>query len=424
MMEKRLLRNWLLLNRNSCKKQGRIILALSLCLYILPVISQVNKVGNPGFETKIDCSINAFQLYKATYWNSIDSTKIGCGGFYYNSCSTNPTTKTPSNTYSFQYPRSGNAYIMSQMYCLSPSCSGPYYRMYPKNRLLTNLTAGTVYCAKMYVNLVNTCQYGIDAIQMYFGDSSLDTITTCGGSITYLNPQVSNSIGNVIGDTLNWIEISGTFTATGNEKYLVIGCFKPDAAVTNTVANSTYPMWAGYNIDDVSVIDYNLPAYAGPDKNINLGDSAFIGRPPEIGLDCTWTTGTVTVGDSAGIWVKPTSTGTFSYVVTQNICGNIKTDTVNVNISSGINENTAFANSISTFPQPAKDILNIGLSNYYDSTVQMKIIDVNGKEILNKEFSVPNNKTILSTENLSNGVYILQIISKNQITQKRLIIAK
>jgi hypothetical protein len=231
------------------KMTNRLSILFVLTILLTSVRAQVNLVGNPDLETKIDCSIGAFQLHKAKNWCSIDSTQIGCGGFYYNSCSTNiGATTTPKNTYSFQYPRSGNAYIMSQIFCISPSCTGPYYRQYMKNRLVSNLNPGTVYCAKMYVNLVNTCQYGIDAIQMYFGDSSIDTIQTCGGTLYYLIPQVSNPVGNVIGDTLNWIEVSGTFTATGNEKYLVIGCFTPDAVVTKTVANSSWPLWAGYKV--------------------------------------------------------------------------------------------------------------------------------------------------------------------------------
>ena len=175
----------------------------------------------------------------------------------------------------------------------------------------------------------------------------------------------------------------------------------------------------------MSVIDFNLPAYAGPDKNITLGDSAFIGRPPEVGLECVWSTGTTTVGTGGGLWVKPTTTGTFSYVVTQNICGNIKKDTVNVNISSGIDENMAFAQSISVYPQPAKDVVNISLSNYYEASVYLKISDVTGKLVGSSELIVRNGKTQLETTEIQNGVYILQITNgRQQTVSKRLVITR
>jgi hypothetical protein len=256
---------------------------------------------------------------------------------------------------------------------------------------------------------VNKCQYGIDALQMYFSDASVDTIQTCGIPLTYLLPQVTNTLGNVIGDTLNWIEVSGTFTANGTEKYVVIGNFISDVALTKTVINSTYPKWSGYNFDDISLIDFNLTAYAGLDQNIALGDSAFIGRPPEIGLECTWTTGTNTVGTGGGIWVKP-PLGTYSYVVTQNICGNIKTDTVNVNVSpSGISENEFFANGISIYPQPAKDILNISLKPYYEAIVKVEVSDANGRLILSSDFTVINGKSIIDLHKFENGLYLISL---------------
>lgn len=394
-------------------------------LFMSNLFGQVNLVSNPSFEDKYNCNIALSELYKAKYWNSLDSIKLVCGGDYYNACSINTNvTTTPKNVLSFQYPKTGTAYIASQFYCTS-SCSSPYFRSYPKNRLVSNLVAGKVYCAKMYVNLINTCKFGIDAVQMYFGDISVDTISYCGLPLTYLTPQVSNPAGNILTDTLNWIEVSGTFTASGTEKYLLIGNFKSDAAVNKSVVDNSQADWSAFNIDDVSVIDYNLPAYAGPDKNINLGDSAFIGRPPEIGLECTWTTGTTTVGTGGGIWVKPTSLGTFSYVVTQNLCGNIKTDTVFVNMSSGVSENILFAQSIGIYPQPAKDVLNISLSNYYESSVKVKLFSIEGKEIESKELQLSDYKTSIPTQNLSNGVYILQLTNgKSQTVNKRLIITK
>ncbi|HWY11734.1 MAG TPA: T9SS type A sorting domain-containing protein [Bacteroidia bacterium] len=385
----------------------------------LTINGQVNLVNNPSFEDYYDCNLPNY-IAKAKYWNSIDTTKPGAAGDYFNVCYPN----VPYTTSSFQYPKTGNGFILATFYCTSPTCVYPNFRTYPRNRLKNYLIGGKVYCVKMFVNLTNTSPNAIDALGVHFGDVTLDTIKYCMMKLTYLSNGVSNSAG-IINDTLNWVEVSGTYTATGTEKYLVIGNFKTDAATNSTTTGVGGGVFSEYNIDDVSVIDYNLPAYAGPDKNINLGDSAFIGRPPEIGLECTWTTGTTTVGTGGGIWVKPLTLGTFSYVVTQNICGNIKTDTVNVNMSTGINENTLFAQSISIYPQPARDLVNISLSYFYDKSIEVKIFDVTGKEIDKKELEVTQGKAQIPTVNLSEGVYILQIInSDHQTAQKRLIIAR
>lgn len=419
----RSLKNWLSQNSDTCKKQGRVILALFL--YSCQVQAQVNFVSNPSFEEHYTCNINFNEIYLAKYWSGIDSSNLLCGGDYYNSCSTNMNTSVPKNVFSFQYARTGGAYVeCGSFYCPTPACSPNNQRMYVRNRMKTNLIAGTTYCVKMHVNLINKCKFAIDALHIYLADVSADTISTCNIPLIYITPQITNTLG-IISDTLNWIEVSGTFTANGTEKYLVIGNFSPNSSVNTSTVNPSQPGWSTYNIDDVSVIDYNLPSYAGPDKNIFLGDSAFIGRPPEIGLDCSWSTGTLTVGDSAGIWVKPTAPGTYSYVVTQNICGNIKTDTVNVNVSPGsVNENTMFANSIGIYPQPAMDLVNISLSYFYEPTVSIKITDINGRVVRASELVVRSGKAQIETSELTNGVYTLQLISKNQITQKRLIITR
>ncbi len=419
----RSLKNWLSQNSDTCKKQGRVLLAL--LFFTGNIHAQINFVSNPSFEDKYTCTIGLSELFRAKFWNALDSTKLLCGGDYYHACSTNMNaTTTPSNVFSYQYPRTGKAYALSGYYCPPPTCSSSIQRGYMKNRLKNNLIVNTTYCVKMYVNLVEKCNLAIDALHIYLGDSNVDTIGTCSIPLTYITPQITNTLG-IIADTANWIEVSGTFTASGNEKYLIIGNFLPNSSVNSSTVNTGQSDWSAYNVDDVSVIDFNLPAYAGPDKNIFLGDSTFIGRPPEIGLDCTWTSGTITVGDSAGIWVKPSSPGTYSYVVTQNICGNIKTDTVNINVSpSSINENTMFGNSIGIYPQPAKDLVNISLSYFYDPTVEIKITDVTGKMIRNESLVVRNGKTSFNTSEFHDGVYLLQIISKNQIAQKRVIVSK
>ena len=188
-------------------------------------------------------------------------------------------------------------------------------------------------------------------------------------------------------------------------------------------------------IKESEILNYQIKLYPNPVSNtlyISSEQSEFKNAQIEISnylgqtilkqslkneIDVSWLS-------SAGIWVKPTSLGTFSYVVTQNICGNIKTDTVNVNMSSGVNENILFAQSIGVYPQPAKDAVNISLSNFYEPTIQIKIYDVNGRLVRNENLAIHNGNTQIETSEFCNGVYTLQLISKNQIAQKRLIITR
>ena len=417
-----MLKNWSSINSAIIEvNQGRLWSALVFLFLGFKLIAQVNLVPNPSFESYTTCPTNVLGNNFTLNWKSLDSiNSTDCSFEYYNVCAGN-IPHNPSRYY--QNPRTGKGMVLLLMY-LNGSFTN--YRTPMRVKLKQTLTACSVYCAKMHVNLAEQCRFAIDGFGMYFDNGVLDTVQDCGRVVNFVTPQVSNPLTNIINDTLNWIPISGTFTANGSEIYLTISNFLSETQTSTVITNPSFPIdLSEYLIDDVSVIDFNISAYAGPDKNIFLGDSVFIGRPPEIGLDCTWTTGTVTVGDSAGIWVKPTTPGTYSYVVTQNICGNIKTDTVIVNVSpSSINENTFFANSISLYPQPAKDVLNISLSNYYEPTIQVKIVDVNGRIVKSEDLSVKQGKAQLNTYELNNGVYIIQLKnSAHQMAMKKLIIS-
>lgn len=398
----------------------KTVIALKFLFNTNQVLSQVNYVSNPSYEDLYNCN-PPYIIPLSKQWNCIDSSKPNLAGYNYNTCFGN----VPLNGATYQYPKTGNGYIRINFYCTSP-CTYTNSRTYPKNRLKGTLINGNTYCAKMHVNLQNTSPYAIESLQMLLIDGSVDTIKYVNMPLTYLTPQITNTLG-IINDTLNWIEIKGTFVANGTEKYLIIGNFKTDVA-TSITSNTTGlggGIWSEYMIDDVSVIDFNLAANAGPDKNITLGDSAFIGIPPEVGLECVWASGTTTIGTGGGLWVKPTSVGTFSYVVTQNICGNIKKDTVNVNVSPGsVSENEIFAQSISFYPQPAQEYLSIYFHSYYDANINCLIQDINGKEVLRRELPVNQFKAQLDLSGLDNGVYFLHFKTPNdRIAIKRLVIA-
>lgn len=391
----------------------RRILIYLIIFVISKSVAQVNYVNNPSFEAMNSQTVTSNFTSNCYYWKALDSTKQnGIGACYW-------WDNMPGIGYC--KARTGKNKIRQTFYCTPATCTYTNSRYYPRNTLKSTLSFGITYCVKMYVQRQEVCPYNMADFQIYFGDNSLDTTKYCTLPLTYLSPQITNTLG-IISDTANWVEVSGTFVANGTEKYLVLGCFKPDTNITRSPTGLAFGDWAEYFVDDVSVVDFNLPASAGPNKNINLGDSAFIGRPPEVGLECTWTSGSFTVGTGGGLWVKPTTPGTYSYVVTQNICGNIKTDTVNVNVSpSLISEHTLFGQSINLFPQPSNDIVKLTFRNYSEETISIEIQDTNGKTVYLKDEYLRNNFTIIRTDNLSDGIYYLKIKnSKDQFATKKL----
>ena len=412
---KRLLRNYLL---------------LSSILSFLSYKAQVaNYISNGSFEEVIDCKQLTFQphLSRAKFWLSIDS--LSNGGRFVSYCNSD----VPINGNTFQFPKTGNAYVICTWYYNN-------LRGYSKNRLKKNLIAGKTYCVKFYVNITNKSPYGMDGFGAYFGDGSIDTIKKCTVPLNYVNPQVKNPLGNVITDTLNWVPITGTFTANGTEKYMLLGNFLADNAVTTaSIGGPYYPqLWTDVCIDDVSCIEADAPAYAGPDKYVLAGDSVYIGRERDFAVDpyCVWyqLPNATSIDTTSGIWVKPTQTTT--YVVQQNLeCGSLKWDTVVVRVGyTGNVELEMLNDKLKIYPTPANEMLNVVFTSVSSGQSAVgseqlegfvfEIINSLGQVIREEELQFKEGKAIIDTKDLESGVYVMTLKSGNDSRVSRRFLVK
>jgi len=339
----------------------------------------VNYVNNPSFELALP-SISITPWDAAKYWSSLDSNN--CFTSYLRSADLGTI---PYNSTGFQYPRTGHNYILTQFYCEPSQCGGSG-RAYPKNRLKSTLNPNQIYCVKYHVVNTNNCVVGIDSYGAVFGDTSFDTITYCFIPLTYLSPPI-NWQNVIIMDTLEWVPITGTFVATGIEKYLLLGNFTSDASTQTLIINPTFlpNLTTDLYIDDVSVIEMELPAYAGPDTYLVAGDSVYIGRDSDVEIDesCIWyqmtsPTSSITIDTIAGLYVKPVVTST--YVVRQQLwCSGVKWDTVVVHMDYvGMKELQVPAYLLEVWPNPEYEVLNLQLGlvrmNYIWRTFQMVFI--------------------------------------------------
>lgn len=379
-------------------------------------------MSNGSFEEKYDCD-TPYSLNKAKFWCNIGNDTTKYGGFHHSVCN----TFVPYNIVGFQYPKQGETFIRTGFYCLNP-CSNDYSRYYAKNRLKQTLKANTTYCVKMFIVRQNQCPYAISNIGFYFGNELTDTIQLANAPITYLNPQVKNPSNNIISDTLNWSPITGTFVADGTEKYMIIGNFDSNAATTYSLVDTSFGngVWAEYFIDAISCIEMNLPAYAGPDKSIAPGDSVYIGRESDFAIDpgCIWyklPNTTTAIDTSSGIWVKPSSTST--YVVKQILdCSPEKWDTVIVYMNlTGIVSSSEVENDIRLFPNPANNYLEIKTSNKTNLNrfKLLQIFNQFGQLIIETEV-----QSIISTEDLITGIYLLQLNGDAGIVRRRFVVEK
>ena len=382
-----------------------------------------NYVANGSFEDTVR-NIS----YLPLYWSALDTSSFF--GLLF------APPKTPKNNFGYQWPRHGNNYLGTSPYFVNNT------RGYPRNRLKQNLRAGKTYCVTYFVSLTHLSPYGIDALGAYFGNHTLDTIRYCNSPITYLTPQVNNPTNNIITDTLNWVAITGTFVATGSEKYMLLGNFKSDTNTNLALTNPTNIALfaADYYIDAVSCIEADVAAYAGPDKYLLAGDSVYIGRERDFAVDpyCVWyqLPNTISIDTTSGIWVKPMQTTT--YVVQQNLeCGSLKWDTVVVRVGyTGNVELEILNDKLKIYPTPANEMLNVVFTSVSSGQSAVgseqlegfvfEIINSLGQVIREEELVFREGKAIIDTKDLESGVYVLLLktIGYVPITRKIYVVRK
>ena len=368
-----------------------------------------NLVPNASFETKFDCSFNYIE--SSTPWCGLNS--VG----YLNACMT-PTMGVPiqywSASYpSFQYPRSGDAYATFGFIFPVMAAAGRY----PHIKLTDTLKAGKIYCVTYFVSLWNDCKYSADKMGALLTATPFNCTVTSQNLYTGYTPQVVSPTGYLYNDTLNWQEVSGSFTAVGNEAYLTIGNFFPNASHTYSLS---YPngvrLLAEYYLDDVSVEEVEI-AKAKNDTLIMQGDSAVIGLnnneaalfswQPAAGLSCA---------NCPNPKASPTITTT--YTVTKTQCKSITSDVMTVTVSpTGINELT-INNAITLLPNPTSSYVTI--SSKFDMQ-QVEIINLAGQILLQENV---NDKTHqLQLQNFADGIYFVKVSYPNGLsTTKKIVV--
>lgn len=228
-------------------------LSLLVCFITVctKVNGQYNLVPNPSFEVFDTCPNNLNQLRYATSWTN--PIYPGSTPDYYNGCDTiNQWASVPINQHGFEMARSGVGYSYIATAIHTAPNSGNY-REYIQTQLTDSLIAATNYCIQFYVSACDSCLYTSNNIGVYFSHVAIhDSVTGYPFNLPFI-PQFENPSTNNLNSRNGWTEISGTYTALGGEKFVIIGNFRDSNTTVDNYTGWGYFHWAGYYIDDVLI---------------------------------------------------------------------------------------------------------------------------------------------------------------------------
>lgn len=287
-----------------------------------------NLVPNPDFESYNTCPSGLSCLnYSPTYtmftWvNGWINPMVGSSSDYFNSCAT-AVCGTPSNTFGYQVPRSGKAYVGGYAYLAANGGSSTmFYSEYSECKLNSPMVAGKTYEVTFYVSMImfpgsaGSYNYvGVDRLGVHFSDTLIYDPTNNHLKLSY---DVVNAPGNFLTDTLNWMKVSGYYKAKGGEQFMVLGTFEDGNPITfqqvyPQAPNTAYQNLCYYFYDDISV-------KIGCDTTVIKHDTVACGFDPiSIKLKSTsgpgtklWSTTETTpmiIADKSGIYSCITSDG-------------------------------------------------------------------------------------------------------------------
>jgi hypothetical protein len=404
------LKNWLL--NNVTLKTTLLFVGL---FYFNIAYTQVNLVPNGSFEIIDTCPYTGSQLYFAKPWyapqnNSTELIAKCAIGYPSTPC----ISSLACNSY-FQYPKNGSNYTAIWTY------QGNNYREYMQIKLIDTLKVSKCYFIQFFANMPNhALKYSSNGIGAYLSNK-MDTqmIWWNGIDPTILphQPQVMKKGNPIITDTLRWTPISGIYVSNGTECFLTIGCFTKDSLLDTLNVNASGYGGAYYFIDDVSLIEatpQNMQhELALHDTTIIQGTTIKIGDDEITGVQYAWYVNGNFIDTTGIITIHPTTQTT--YIRQMIWCGYTWTDTVVVNVSTGVEQFINNNEKLMVYPNPCGEKLLV--TGYQSRTFgignTLEITDVLGRVCTIPPFERGLGGLDLNVSALPSGIYFIKASDTN-----------
>jgi gliding motility-associated-like protein len=221
-----------------------ILLGLWLCVsFQFPVRAQENLVPNGSFEEYYACPIQTGEIHKLKNWFNPTSTTPD----FFHSCSNTEFAGIPVNLYGVREAQHGNAY------CGIVNNTIDEFREYLAVELSDYLEVGATYRFSMFVTASEVYYNPSNNLSVLFLENIDGLIEN--NQLPSGTPILTNTPSIIwtepIYDSSGWHEISGYYTASGCEKFIVIGNFSIPYSTVFFVTDSLVESY--YFIDNVTL---------------------------------------------------------------------------------------------------------------------------------------------------------------------------
>jgi hypothetical protein len=220
---------------------------------------------------------------------------------------------------------------------------------------------------------------------------------------------------------------SGSIALTLNNPSNYTYTWTPNVSTTNSATNIAAGVYtvaieeAGcvltqtYNVTQPAV--YNVPVNVLANGTILGFGDMYTGTPSFQWVDCN--NSNAPIAGATNATFTPTITGNYALTFGYGSC--VSTSTCNtITLATGLNE-SILLNSISLQPNPASIFFK--LNNVADGT-SINVIDVTGKVVISNSVIDTDKTMTIATDNLPDGIYIIQLKNNGAVAHKKLIISK
>lgn len=235
--------------------------SLLLCSLLMAgtLFSQENLVPNPDFEDANIRSLKKMGMLDECIEDWTSATEATAD--LYSTGVKGDKAGVPVNYMGTQTANSGDRYAGFTAYAKDAK---KFSRQYLTIKLSDELEEDVTYCISINVSLSDLSKYAVNGIGIYVSDRKVKQGNT--GKMIKAENVVRHRSNKVMQSMDQWETICGTFVGTGEEEYIVIGCFEADAKLDIQKmkkpkgVTGVQHLAAYYYVDDVSVMAITAPS--------------------------------------------------------------------------------------------------------------------------------------------------------------------